>query len=185
MWERQWIWWRRPFTHHWSESIGFEKRLISISRTCFAWPDLRCIIEAMEEEHGDVDNFILSLQQCRSTLNKVNSKGKQNIVTRFFITTLKPESGWWTPTPTWPTQKSDSEKGNKSKWGKLPFLPFSFWQKILYQLDKLIPYWKNITHPLFLDIMTSCRGITSRCCQTKRIEMNKWYCEIFIKTRNS
>ena len=32
----------------------------------------------MEEEHGDVDNFILSLQQCRSTLNKVNSKGKQN-----------------------------------------------------------------------------------------------------------
>ena len=54
-----------------------KKRLISISRTCFAWPDLRCIIEAMEEEHGDVDNFILSLQQCRSTLNKVNSKEMQ------------------------------------------------------------------------------------------------------------
>ena len=34
-------------------------------RTCFAWPDLRGIIKAMEEEHGNVDNFISSLRQCR------------------------------------------------------------------------------------------------------------------------
>ena len=70
MWKRQWSKLRTLFIPLWGNlRMSWEKERNTMwkkNRTCFDWPDLGSIIEAMEREHGDVDNFIQSLQHCRS-----------------------------------------------------------------------------------------------------------------------